>query len=257
MRYKAGIIQLNITLGEINKNVTNTLSIIQGMLKEGVRLVVLPELWATGFDYKHLKDLAKKMALVLKEVCQIISNDMIVIGTLPEIKEEKLYNVAFVIAKDKMLGSYAKAHLFPLSGEDKYFTPGKKSVVISTILGKIGLLICYDLRFPEMARCLTLKGAEILVIPAAWPLERIAHWRVLLRARAIENQVFVLAANASGTQGKIEMGGHSAIILPDGTYLAEADKPQSVLKAEIDLSDVYKVREKIPCLKSRQPEVYK
>ena len=92
--------------------------------------------------------------------------------------------------------------MFTPTGENKHFTPGKEIAVIDTHLGKIGLLICYDLRFPEIARCLMLKGAEILVISAAWPLERIEHWRILLRARAIENQLFVIAANASGLRIK-------------------------------------------------------
>ncbi|MDL1966932.1 MAG: carbon-nitrogen family hydrolase [Candidatus Desulfofervidus auxilii] len=256
MLVKIGIIQLDIHLGEINRNVTYALSNIQNMVEKGVRLIVLPELWTSGFDYKHLAKLAENTPKILQEVQQIITANTLVIGTLPEIKKGKLYNTAFLIDKTGLLDFYQKSHLFTPSGEDKHFTPGKKLVVTPSYLGKIGVLICYDLRFPEIARCLTLKGAEILAISAAWPLERIEHWRILLRARAIENQLFVIAANASGTQNKIKMGGHSAVISPDGTCLIEADDSETILITEIDLKRVYTFREEIPCLKSRRPEIY-
>jgi len=256
MLVKIGIIQLDIHLGEINKNVTYALSNIQNMVEKGVRLIVLPELWSSGFDYKHLAKLAENTPKILQEVQQIITANTLVIGTLPEIKKGKLYNTAFLIDKTGLLDFYQKSHLFTPSGEDKHFTPGKKAVVVTTHLSKIGVLICYDLRFPEIARCLTLKGAEILAISAAWPLERIEHWRILLRARAIENQLFVIAANASGIQNKIKMGGHSAVISPDGTCLGEADNSETILITEIDLKRVYTFREEIPCLKSRRPEIY-
>ena len=256
MSFKVGIIQLDIHLGEITKNVTYALSLIQNMMGKGVRLIVLPELWSSGFDYKHLAKLAENTPKILQEVRQIITDDTIVIGTLPEVKKGKLYNIAFLTDKSGLLGWYQKIHLFTPTGENKHFTPGKEIAVIDTHLGKIGLLICYDLRFPEIARCLMLKGAEILVISAAWPLERIEHWRILLRARAIENQLFVIAANASGIQNKIKMGGHSAVISPDGRCLVEAGCFETILITEIDLKRVYAFREEIPCLKSRRPEVY-
>ena len=256
MLVKIGIIQLDIHLGEINRNVNYALSNIQNMVEKGVRLIVLPELWTSGFDYKHLEKIAETTPKILKKISQLVTDNTIVIGTMPQIKKEKLYNVAFLINKKGLLGEYQKIHLFTPTEEDKHFTPGKKLVVTPSYLGKIGVLICYDLRFPEIARCLTLKDAEILAISAAWPLERIEHWRILLRARAIENQLFVIAANASGIQNKIKMGGHSAVISPDGTCLIEADDSETILITEIDLKRVYTFREEIPCLKSRRPEVY-
>ena len=256
MLVKIGIIQLDIHLGEINRNVNYALSNIQNMVEKRVRLIVLPELWSSGFDYKHLEKIAETTPKILKKISQLVTDNTIVIGTMPQIKKEKLYNVAFLINKKGLLGEYQKIHLFTPTGENKHFTPGKESAVIDTHLGKIGLLICYDLRFPEIARCLTLKGAEILAISAAWPLERIEHWRILLQARAIENQLFVIAANASGIQNKIKMGGHSAVISPDGRCLVEADRFKTILITEIDLDKVYAFRQEIPCLKSRRPEVY-
>ena len=256
MLVKIGIIQLDIHLGEINRNVNYALSNIQNMVEKRVRLIVLPELWSSGFDYKHLEKIAETTPKILKKISQLVTDNTIVIGTMPQIKKEKLYNVAFLINKKGLLGEYQKIHLFTPTEEDKHFTPGKKLVVTPSYLGKIGVLICYDLRFPEIARCLTLKGAEILAISAAWPLERIEHWRILLRARAIENQLFVIAANASGIQNKIKMGGHSAVVSPDGRCLVEAGCFETILITEIDLKRVYAFRQEIPCLKSRRPEVY-
>ena len=110
MLVKIGIIQLDIHLGEINRNVTYALSNIQNMVEKGVRLIVLPELWSSGFDYKHLAKLAENTPKILQEVRQIITDDTIVIGTMPQIKKEKLYNVAFLINKKRLLGEYQKIH---------------------------------------------------------------------------------------------------------------------------------------------------
>ncbi|CAD7781567.1 Omega-amidase YafV [Candidatus Methanoperedenaceae archaeon GB37] len=157
MLVKIGIIQLDIHLGEINRNVTYALSNIQNMVEKGVRLIVLPELWTSGFDYKHLEKIAETTPKILQEVQQIITANTLVIGTLPEIKKGKLYNTAFLIDKTGLLDFYQKSHLFTPSGEDKHFTPGKKLVVTPSYLGKIGVLICYDLRFPELARLFNIK----------------------------------------------------------------------------------------------------
>ncbi len=256
MRFKAGIIQMNILLGQVEANLYQAIDAIEMLLKKETKLIVLPELWITGFAYPYIKYLAKKTPEILKMLQQAIKEEVTIIGSFPEIKAEKLYNSAFVITKKKILATYAKVHLFTPTGEQKYFTPGDKATVVATPVGKIGLLICYDLRFPEFARCLTLKGAEILAISAAWPLARIEHFRLLLRTRAIENQVFVIAANATGTQGKITMGGYSAIISPFGEPLVEAEEDPTFLQADIDLNMVHTFRQEIPCLKNRRPEVY-
>ncbi|MDL1970267.1 MAG: carbon-nitrogen family hydrolase [Candidatus Desulfofervidaceae bacterium] len=256
MSYKVGIVQFAIQPGKVEENIKHVFHIIENLLQKKTRLIVLPELWATGFDYIKLKELAQAPPLILVRLQRILPEDVIVIGSLPQIKADKVYNTAFITDKKGILVQYHKIHLFTPTGEDKYFTSGKEPVVISSPLGKIGLLVCYDLRFPELARLLTLRGAEVLVICAAWPQARIEHWRILLRARAIENQVFVIAANASGSQNNLKMGGHSAVISPYGEFLAEAGEEEAILQAEVDLDKVYIFRQELSCLQDRQPEVY-
>ncbi|HEY5973198.1 MAG TPA: nitrilase-related carbon-nitrogen hydrolase, partial [Geobacteraceae bacterium] len=116
--------------------------------------------------------------------------------------------------------------------------------------------ICYDLRFPELARRLAVEGAEILVVPAEWPKPREEHWRTLLRARAIENQLFVVAANCCGIQGKLDFFGMSLIVGPKGELLAEAGDEPVEITATLDFAEMASWREQITCFKDRKPAYY-
>jgi predicted amidohydrolase len=147
-------------------------------------------------------------------------------------------------------------HLFSPTKEDRFFLPGREAVVAKTSLGTVGLMICYDLRFPEMCRSLVLKGAQVVAVVAQWPAVRIAHWDILLRARAIENQVYIVGVNRCGKDGDLDYGGHSRIVSPWGEVLARTGKRAATVAATIDLDQVEKIRKKIPCLKERVPEVY-
>lgn len=117
---------------------------------------------------------------------------------------------------------------------------------------KVGLSTCYDLRFPELYRKQVDEDAQVFIIPAAWPAARVAAWRTLLQARAIENQVFVVACNTAGTHANTEMGGNSAVISPTGEVLAEAGRGERVLTLDIDLADVAAARESFPVLADRR-----
>jgi omega-amidase len=138
--------------------------------------------------------------------------------------------------------------------EDKWLNAGNSLEIIPTPWGPVGLAICYDLRFPEMFRKYALQGVKMVLIPAEWPSRRIEHWRVLLRARAIENQMFVVATNCVG--GSDPIGGHSAVIDPWGQVIIEGEQEQVLLTTEIDLDVVNQVRERIPVLKEVRPDIY-
>ncbi|MGH7792749.1 MAG: nitrilase-related carbon-nitrogen hydrolase, partial [Thermodesulfobacteriota bacterium] len=146
--------------------------------------------------------------------------------------------------------------LFSMAGENTYFKSGGERLVVDTPLGKLGVIICYDLRFPELARGLALNGAEMLVVPAQWPKARLNHWRTLAIARAIENQSFVIACNRTGRDTKEEYPGHSLIIDPWGDVLAEGEEEEGFIIAEIDLERVNVVRRTMRCFDDRRPEVY-
>ncbi len=144
-------------------------------------------------------------------------------GSLPEkAGGEFLYNTLYITGANGVLGSYRKQRIFAYGGEGEAFTAGQAVRPVVTPRGRIGCLVCYDLRFPDLARSQCQQGADLLICAAEWPAERIEQWRILLRARAIENQTYVVACNACGPAGAVEMGGHSAIIDPEGNVLAEA-----------------------------------
>ena len=165
-----------------------------------------------------------------------------------------LHNTSVLLAPDGSVAStYRKVHLFGFSeGEPTLLTAGQDVVVAETDLGRIGLATCYDLRFPEMFRLLLDAGAELVLIPAAWPSARVEHWSVLARARAIENQYVVAAVNTAGTQDGKEMGGRSIVVDARGNVVAEAGAEAEVLTADVDLADVRLWRERFPVLADRR-----
>lgn len=254
---KAAAVQFNITLAEIETNLEKVSVAVAELAKEGVKLVVLPEMWATGFAYKELNQLATRTEGLVEELRKLSArHGMVIIGSLPEPHEDKVYNSAYVLDSGVLKGKYRKMHLFSLMQEDRSFDSGDSWLLVETSVGKIGVFICYDLRFPELARRLAIEGAEILVVPGEWPKPRQEHWRTLLRARAIENQLFVVAANCCGMTGKLDFFGMSMIINPKGELLAEAGYEEESITAVIDFEDMAAWRQQIPCFNDRKPELY-
>lgn len=254
---KASAIQFNIALGDIGANLAHARSSLEKLAAEGVQLAVLPEMWATGFAYKELNSLAEQTAGIVEELTALSKQyGMVIIGSLPEPHGGKVYNCAYVLDNGRLLGKYRKIHLFSLMQEDRSFDSGDSWLLVESSVGKIGVFICYDLRFPELARRLAVEGAEILVVPGEWPKPRQEHWRTLMRARAIENQLFVVAANCCGITGKLDFFGMSMIIDPKGELLAEAGYEPEEIIATIDFDSMKAWREQIPCFNDRKPEIY-
>jgi len=159
-----------------------------------------------------------------------------------------------MVAPDgSIIAQYAKRHLFGFTGgETRVLTAGDDLVTVDLPWFRVGLSICYDVRFPEMYRALLDLGSEVFLIPSAWPERRIAHWSLLIRARAVENQAFVVACNGVGKQDEVDLGGYSAIVDPWGMVLAEGGSDEEVLIAEIDSRLVAKTRQDFPVLKDRR-----
>jgi predicted amidohydrolase len=254
---KAAAIQFNIRLGDIDGNVEHVRKALARAAAEGCRLAVLPEMWSCGFHYKELPALAKRTPEVVEEMGRLSAEyGMVLVGSLPEPDGEKVCNTAYILDQGRLAGKYRKIHLFSLMNEDRSFTGGDSWLVADTSIGRIGVFICYDLRFPELARRLSLEGAEILVVPGEWPKPREEHWRTLLRARAIENQLFIVAANCCGLQGKLDFFGASLIIGPKGELLAEGGYEDCELTATLDFSAMEQWRQQIPCFADRKPGYY-
>jgi len=250
-------IQFNLTLGDVDANLAKALAGLRQAHAAGARLAVLPEMWSSGYDYRRLADLAERTPQVREQLCAFTAEtQMVVVGSLPEKEGEALYNSATVIDSGRIVGRYRKLHLFSTMGEDRFLTAGDRDLVVDTSVGRIGVAICYDLRFPELFRKMALEGAEVICLPAEWPKPRQEHWRTLLRARAIENQLFIAAANCCGIQGKLDFFGMSLLISARGEVLAEAGETDTVLTASFDRAEMAEYRGQIRCFFDRRPEIY-
>ncbi|MBU0506580.1 MAG: nitrilase-related carbon-nitrogen hydrolase [bacterium] len=163
----------------------------------------------------------------------------------------------FLNHQGKISGYYDKIHLFSLDGEDKVFAPGRKAKNIMTPWGRVAPLICYDIRFPELLRALTCRGAVFSLVSAQWPASRIDHWLMLLQARAIENQIFVIACNRVGKKGRLSFNGHSCVISPWGEVLLCLTGKQRVGACTIDLDQVTHIRKAYPFFQDAQTKRFR
>ncbi|PIE56743.1 MAG: D-glycero-beta-D-manno-heptose 1-phosphate adenylyltransferase [Desulfobulbus propionicus] len=217
-----GALQIRITLGAPRDNLEKVRRLLSAEEPVAGSLLVLPELWATGFDYANLTALTSQTPELLEEFQRLAAAHTIYLaGTFAEDSgQARPWNTLYVVGPEGVVARQRKQHLFPHWQEDHHFLPGRRNTPMVTPGGLLGGLICYDLRFPELARELVYDGCSLLVVTAQWPATRLDHWQTLLRARAIENQVYVVAANSSGLTGAMTMAGHSMVLGPDGGCLA-------------------------------------
>ncbi|PLX99271.1 MAG: carbon-nitrogen family hydrolase [Desulfuromonas sp.] len=250
-------VQFNIQLGNIEANLSKAQASVRRAAERGAKLAVLPEMWSTGYDYPRLEALADETPAVVEALASLSKElGMTLVGSLAEKRGSKIYNTAYVIDQGSVKGSYSKLHLFSTMREDRYLASGDDYLVVDTGAGRLGLGICYDLRFPELFRKLALEGAEIFCLPAEWPKPRQEHWRTLIRARAIENQLFMVASNCCGLQGKLDFFGMSMLVSAWGEVLAEGGEAETELVAEFDFAQMEEYRTRINCFHDRRPEVY-
>lgn len=236
----------------------------------GHDLVVLPELWAaTGFGYTRWADEAQPldgswagaMAAAARSAGVVLHAGSFV-ERLPAPGEDghELANTSLVLdASGATLAVYRKVHRFGFgAGEPALMEAGGEVVVVDLPTGdggavRTGLSTCYDLRFPELYRRQQEEGAELLLVPAAWPAARVGHWTLLGRARAVENQAVVVQANTAGTHARTLMGGHSQVVAATGEVLAEAaHADEAVLSVEVDLGATAEYRRSFPVLADRR-----
>lgn len=257
---KIGLIQMEVIPGEVEKNRSKALVLMNQAVTQGCQLVVLPEIWTTGYALKNIDELAENVDGETLTAMRDFARDRaveVITGSIPIKDGGKIYNNAFALDRaGHLLASYRKLHLFSLMGEERFFHPGEKTSLFEMSFGKAAMIICYDIRFPELARTLAINGAKALFVPAEWPSLRGNHWRTLNIARAIENQMFVVAVNCVGQHKQNVFYGHSMIIDPWGQILVEGDDREAVLTAEIDWKIVDDVRSQMPVFIDRRPEVY-
>ena len=254
--------QMNVRLGESAYNFVHAEELVRRAAADGADVVMLPETWNLGFFPKEgLADMADPNGEKVQRVFGTLARELhvnIVAGSAATVRGEKVFNTAYVFDREgACVASYDKTHLFTPMGEHEYFTPGDHLCTFTLDGVKCGLIICYDLRFPELTRSLVLQGCDLLFVPAEWPKVRMLHWQTLNRARAIENQIFLACCNGCGTAGETVYGGHSAIYDPWGEVKAEAGEQEEIILADCDFAVKEQIRSSINVFRDRRPEMYK
>ena len=259
MQLTVALGQIDLVLGNREANLATVRQIAARAEMAGADLLVLPELWGTGYLLEQAHELSDPLGKGLFEEVAVLAarHHLAIVGSLLERDGEHVYNTATLYdAQGKRLHSYRKTHLIGLMQEDRYLGAGQQAEVFETAWGTSACAICYDLRFPELFRRYALAGAGVMIIPAEWPTARIEHWRTLLRARAIENQAVVIACNRVGSDRANHFGGHSVVIDPWGNILVEGDDQTGLLTASVDLDSIAKAREFLPIFRDRRVELY-
>lgn len=259
--------QMDSVLGDVAANCAKAEVLIRQAASQGAQIIALPELCTTGYRQDLLGDklweLSEPIAStpgptiihfcsIAKELGIYIILPLIEQGTMPGI----IHNSAVFIDKGGTVqGVFRKVHAY--ATERYYFTDENAYPVFETEFGKIGIMICYDMGFPEVARILTLKGAEILFAPSAWCQEDEDIWDINIPARALENCVFFAAVNRVGREKDLVMHGKSKIVDTRGKTLVEAARFQEdLILATVDLNSLIPARHQIPYLKDRKPHTY-
>lgn len=252
--------QMHIKLARVEDNLESAERMIAGAAERGSQLILLPELWSTGYDLERAGDYADALGEgMFAQISRSAREQSIAVyGSILERRQHQYMNcAAYYDADGGLCGVYRKIHLFRLFDEHKWLGEGEAPALLDFAWGRAGLSICYDLRFPELFRRYAVAhGAKLMLICAEWPLSRVNHWRALLIARAIENQCFVAAANSCGDTGGTVFAGHSMVIDPWGNVIVEADEDERLLTAEIDLDEVDRARSTIPVFEDRRPDAY-
>ncbi|MET9126300.1 MULTISPECIES: carbon-nitrogen family hydrolase [unclassified Streptomyces] len=254
---RASLLQIDVKAAE---SVDSRRRRVAALVREqaGVDLVVLPELWTTGaFAYESFATESETLEGATAEVMAKAASDAGVwlhAGSVPErAPDGTLYNTSLVFSPSgDLAAAYRKIHRFGFDkGEAVLMGAGDELVTVRLPETTVGVATCYDLRFPELFRGLVDAGAETLVVPAGWPERRRGHWTLLARARAVENQAFVLACGTAGTHADVPQAGHSIVVDPWGEVLAEAGPDEEVLTVEFDPGRVAATRDQFPVLKDR------
>jgi len=261
MTVKLSLGQIDIKLGDPPANFATVTRMTEEARRRGSDVVIFPELWSTGYDLAHAGQYASSLtsgrfadlsALAARTGIHILGSTLSLLG------ENQFGNTLTVFSPvGKLLADYSKIHLFRLMDEEKYLTAGDKPVLVDLPFARVGLAICYDLRFPELFRGYALAGADMVFLPSEWPHPRLSHWQTLVRARAIENQIFMVAVNRVGRDASNEFFGHSMVVDPWGEILAEGGEGEELITVELDPLKVQEARRKIPILQDRRPDVYR
>lgn len=252
---RIALCQNEIVWEDKNANISRAKAFAKKAAEQKADIVFFPEMSFTGFssEIENTKEIGESAAAVKK----IAVNNNIAIG-FGWVKDcgDRAQNVYTVVDnRGEVMSNYVKIHPFSYSGEDISFISGSKIVYFNYKGFNIGTLICYDLRFPEIFQALS-KNADLIVVPACWPQKRSSHWKILLKARAIENQCYIAGINCVGDVGGIYYSGDSSIIDPDGKVLCSVSNEERLVIYDINC-DAEKFRKIFPTKKDRKTDLYR
>lgn len=268
-KIKLALCQMNVVDNK-EKNMKTARLMIEESISKNADFIILPEMFNCPYSNDKFIEYGEKekSSETLSEISKLAksNNAYILAGSIPEIEEDKLYNTSYLFDRQgNVIAKHRKMHLFDIDVKGKItfkesdvLTAGNDFTIADTEFGKVGIGICYDIRFPELAKIMVENGALILIYPGAFNMTTgPAHWELLFRSRAMDNQAFCIGvAPALNNDASYHSYGHSIITNPWGEVIAQASEKESLIISEIDLSEIKKVREELPLLKNKRDDLY-
>ena len=268
MTFQLALCQMRVSMDK-KQNLATAESMIRKAAANGAKVVSLPEMFNCPYSNEYFREYAETETGETVRFLSALAKELrlyLIGGSIPELSGDKVYNTNFSFNKDgEIIGKHRKIHLFDIDVtggirfmESETLTPGEDMTLIDTEFGKIGVAICYDIRFPELFRKMTLAGARLVILPGAFNMTTgPAHWELTIRARALDNQIYFAAVSpARDTKGPYQAYGNSCVANPWGELCGKTDAGESIVYTEIDFEYVDDIRSQLPLLKHRKPALY-
>ena len=268
MIFRIGLCQIKGSFDKKESMETARTAVMEAA-ENGAQVISLPEMWNCPYSNDYFREYAEpEDGETVRFFSELASETGVYLigGSIPELDGDRVYNTSFSFdRKGNIIGRHRKVHLFDIDVkggirfmESDTLTAGSEMTVIDTEFCRIGVAICYDVRFPEWFRKMALAGAKLIVLPAAFNMTTgPAHWDLTMRARALDNQVYFAANSpARDMNGPYQAYGNSCIVDPWGGFIAHGDEKECIVYGDIDTDHVDSIREQLPLLKHRRPELY-
>jgi omega-amidase len=259
MTMKICIAQMAVVWEDPGATLNRARSWIQKAAETGASLVCFPEQFATGWDpssHACVQGMEGEIVTTLRTLAR--KSGIAILGSLREQYRPLPRNTAIVVdSRGEVIARYAKCHPFTPGGEERHYCPGNEITIFRIDDLTFGLGICYDLRFPPLFRAYARRGVHAVIIPAAWPASRLRHWEILIRARAVDNRLYIIGVNTTGTTPVDTYRGDSIVVGPDGEVIARGGEGEELICAFLDPRHIEQVRNQPPFVEhDRREELY-
>lgn len=266
---RLAMIQMNV-VHDKQENLSHARQLLERAAQRGIDMAVLPEMFCCPYSNRYFREYGETEGGLAWQTLSRTARELgiwLVGGSIPELEEDRVYNTAYVFDREgRQVAKHRKAHLFDIDveggqsfRESETLTPGDWRTVFDTEFGKMGLCICFDFRFQELAKAMADDGARMILVPAAFNMTTgPAHWELLFRQRAVDNQIFTLGtAPARNEKEEYVSYGNSILVDPWGTVLVRAGAGEEILYGEVDFDRVGSIRRQLPIRSARKPELYR